>query len=529
MSQISTPLLAAAPRSSSKRLSLHIQLRPLRLVSIACLSILASSLLTATATAAGLDGTWRIDLPKPGGVTQRTFLILEQHGSELEGIVLINESADLPIRHPRMEGSNAVFSVDWGTEYRIRPEGDLLHVTLIYGGTSKQEAVAHRVPASETLPPAMLPLPALRAVPQNGLAKTPPMGWNSWNHFGESVDDKVVREIADTMATNGMAAAGYRYINIDDTWEAGRDAQGDIVPNTKFPDMKALADYVHGRGLKLGIYSSPGPRTCGGYEGSYGHEEQDARTFAAWGIDYIQYDWCSAGRIYPDTDLRRAYQKMGDALATSGRPIVYSLCEYGLGNVWTWGPQVGANLWRTTGDIQDNWNSMSEIGFNQSRLAPYAGPGHWNDPDMLEVGNGGMSAVEYKTHFSLWCLLAAPLMAGNDLRSMSPETRAILTNREVIALDQDPLGTQGQCLSKRDGIEIWAKPLHDASRAVGVFNRSDKAASVKLAWTELGLAAKPKTLRDLWEHRDLEPAAEGWQGRIPAHGVVMLRVAGGQD
>jgi alpha-galactosidase len=479
-------------------------------------------LLAANAPATGLDGAWKIELGRPGGVTLRTYLVLHQEGTNLDGKVIINNSVDLPLRRPQVEGSNAVFSVDWNTEYRVRAEGDILRVTLIYGGSSKEEATATRVPDSETLPPAMLALPAIGAVPGNGLAGTPPMGWNSWNHFGGAVDDKIVRETADAMVSNGMAAAGYVYVNIDDTWEGGRDAEGNIIPNNKFPDMKALGDYVHGRGLKLGIYSSPGAVTCGGYEGSYGHEEQDARTFAGWGVDYLKHDWCSAARVYSDADLRAAYQKMGAALARSGRPIVYSLCEYGMGDVWTWGPKAGANLWRTTGDIQDNWKSMSDIGFNQWRLASYAGPGHWNDPDMLEVGNGGMSSIEYKTHFSLWSMLAAPLMAGNDLRNMSSDTLQILTNGEVIGVDQDALGKQGQRIMTREGFEVWTRPLHDGSRAIGVFNRSEETRAIKVAWAEIGLAAKPNTLRDLWEHQAVAPAPQGWEGQVPAHGVILL-------
>jgi len=504
-----------------KSLAAQANLHPLRQTSRFLLAALLG-LLAANAPAASLGGAWKIELARPGGVTLRTFLVLHQEGTNLNGKVIINNSCDLPLRKPRMEGSNAVFSVDWGIEYRVRPEGDILRVTLIYGGSSREEATAKRVPEAETLPPALLPLPAIGAIPENGLARTPPMGWNSWNHFGEAVNDKIVRETADAIVSSGMAAAGYVYVNIDDTWESGHDAEGNIIPNKKFPDMKALADYVHMRGLKLGIYSSPGPVTCAGYEGSYGHEEQDARTFADWGIDYLKHDWCSAGRIYNDADLRAAYQKMGAALAKSGRPIVYSLCEYGMGDVWTWGPKAGANLWRTTGDIQDNWKSMSDIGFNQGRLAPYAGPGHWNDPDMLEVGNGGMSSTEYKTHFSLWSMLAAPLMAGNDLRNMSAETREILTNREVIGVDQDALGKQGQCIVKRDSIEIWARPLHDGSRAFGVFNRSEETSAIKVSWAEFGLTAKPNALRDLWEHQDVAPTSEGWEGQVPAHGVSLL-------
>ena len=481
-------------------------------------------LLLGSAQAGGLDGTWRVDLVRRGGVTLHTYLVLRQNGTELTGKAVLNGSVDLPLLQPKLTGSDAVFSVAWGGEYHLHPDGDQLRVTIVYGPANREEAVAVRVPEAESHPPAALPLPAPAVVPPNGLALTPPMGWNSWNHFGDRVDDAVVRETADALVSSGLAAAGYIYVNIDDTWEGERDAQGNIVANAKFPDMKALADYVHQRGLKLGIYSSPGPRTCGGYVGSYGHEEQDAKTYAAWGIDYLKYDWCSAGRIYRDSDLLAGYQTMGRALARSGRPIVYSLCEYGTADVWTWGTKVGGNLWRTTGDIQDNWRSMAEIGFNQSRLAPYAGPGHWNDPDMLEVGNGGMTDTEYRTHFSLWCLLAAPLMAGNDLRHMPAETLAILGNREVIAIDQDGLGRQGERRLSRDGIEIWTKPLQDGGQAVGVFNRTDHELAVTVTWTELGWKNRPAALRDLWEHHDLAPTGDGYSGQVAAHGVRMLRV-----
>jgi alpha-galactosidase len=482
------------------------------------------ALLTGFAQAGVLDGTWRIDLPRRGGVMLHTYLVLHQTGAQLDGKVVINNCVDLTLRKPRVDGADATFSVDWGTDYRVHADGDKMTVTLTYGGTSHEEATAMRVPDAEATAPAAAALPALQDVPANGLALTPPMGWNSWNHFGDKVDDATVRETADAMVATGMAAAGYVYINIDDTWESGRDAHGNIVANEKFPDMKALADYVHGRGLKLGIYSSPGPKTCGGYEGSYGHEEQDAKTFAGWGIDYLKYDWCSAGRIYGYSALIPSYQKMGRALAQSGRPIVYSLCEYGMTDVWTWGTRTGGNLWRTTGDIQDNWKSMSTIGFDQGRLAPFAGPGHWNDPDMLEVGNGGMTATEYKTHFSLWCLLAAPLMAGNDLRTMSAETLAILANREVIAVDQDVLGQQAQRIASRGDVEVWAKAMHNGSRAIGVFNRSDVEQPANFTWAELGLSAAPKAARDLWEHKDLVTAGDGLTGSIAAHGVLLVIV-----
>jgi alpha-galactosidase len=478
----------------------------------------------AAPAASGIQGAWRIDLPKPYGVTLSTFLILRGDNARIEGSVFPNNAVEIPITGARMEGPDAVFRIDWGWTFHVRPEGDKLRVLIVYDGGGRQEAVALRVPETALGVPAAVPPPPVKDLPYNGLARTPPMGWNSWNHFAESVDDKVVRKNADAMVASGMAAAGYVYVNIDDTWEGGRDADGNVVPNRKFPDMKALADYVHSKGLKFGIYSSPGFVTCGGYEGSYGHEEQDARTYAAWGVDYLKYDWCSAARVYTDGELRPVYQKMGEALQRCGRPIVYSLCEYGMGDVWTWGPGAGGNLWRTTGDIQDNWASFEKIGFNQARLAPYAAPGHWNDPDMLQVGNGGMNPVEYRTHFSLWCMLAAPLMAGNDLRTMSDATRETLTNREAIAVDQDAKGAQGTRLFARDGVEVWSKPLQGGAQAVGLFNRNASGATGAFTWEQIGRQSKPGALRDLWLHRDIAPADEGFSGPIPGHGVILLLV-----
>ena len=330
--------------------------------------------------------------------------------------------------------------------------------------------------------------------------------------------------MADAMATNGMKAAGYQYINIDDTWEGGRDADGNITTNKKFPDMKALADYVHSKGLKLGIYSSPGPNTCAGYEGSYGHEAQDAKTYAAWGIDYLKYDWCGARTLYTDEEMPAVYQIMGDALLATGRPIVYSLCQYGRLDVWKWGPEVGGNLWRTTGDIRDAWDSMTRIGFAQNYLAPYARPGHWNDPDMLEIGNGGMSDAEYRTHMSLWSLLAAPLLAGNDLRNMTPSILEILTNREVIAVDQDALGKQGTKVWGAGEQEIWTRPLADGSIAVGVFNRGAADATVTARWADIGLA-RHGAVRDLWAKTNIAASGTDLSVTLPAHGVAFWRVA----
>ncbi len=363
---------------------------------------------------------------------------------------------------------------------------------------------------------------ALFSAPQPvQLAQTPPMGWNSWNHFAEKVSDAVVRQQAVAMVASGMRDAGYLYINIDDTWEGRRDAQGFIHPNEKFPDMKALADYVHSKGLKLGIYSSPGPKTCAGYEGSMGHEEQDAQTYAQWGIDYLKYDWCSA--IEAKLDMRTAYTKMRDALRKTGRPIVYSLCEYGWNQVWRWGPEVGGNLWRTTSDIEDNYDKMAYIGFGQNGLEKFAGPGHWNDPDMLEVGNGKMTTDEYKTHMSLWCILAAPLLAGNDLTTMTPETLVILTNREVIAVDQDPAGKQGYRIWQGGPLEIWMKPLADGAKAAGLFNRGGTPAQMTVNFRDLGISGAA-SVRDLWEHKDLGLMRNSFTATVPRHGVVMVKV-----
>ncbi len=358
----------------------------------------------------------------------------------------------------------------------------------------------------------------------NGLAKTPPMGWNSWNKFRAQVDDKSVRGMADAIVSSGMRDAGYIYVNIDDTWEAPqRDKDGNIHANEKFPDMKALADYVHSKGLKLGIYSGPGPRTCAGYIGSYNHEEQDARTWAAWGIDYLKYDWCSAAEVYRPEELKSAYLKMGAALRATKRPIVYSLCQYGYQNVQEWGAQVGGNLWRTTGDISDRWESMARIGFDQQvGREKFANPGHWNDPDMLEIGNGGMTDTEYRTHMSLWAILAAPLLAGNDIRTMTDSIKEILTNKEVIAVDQDKEGMQGSRVRKDGDLEVWKRPLAQGV-AVGLFNRGANMAKIEVKWSDVGITKKNPKVRDLWAHQDI-PATGSFSVDVPSHGVVMLRV-----
>lgn len=358
---------------------------------------------------------------------------------------------------------------------------------------------------------------------ESGIALTPPMGWNSWNHFACRVTAADVRGAADAIASNGMKDAGYIYVNIDDCWQGKRDSNGMIQPNAKFPDMKGLVDYIHSKGLKAGIYSSPGPKTCGGYAGSYQHETQDARQYAAWGFDYLKYDWCSAARVYQPSEMQAVYKKMHDALVATGRPIVFSLCQYGLYRVWTWGAFVGGNLWRTTDDISDHYDSMSVIGFQQNGLDKFAGPGHWNDPDMLEVGNGHMNHDEYLTHMSLWCLLAAPLLAGNDLSKMTPDTLAILTNKEVIAIDQDAKGVEGHRVAEEGPLEVWAKPLADGSTAVGLFNRGESENPVTVKFSDLGISGSA-SVRDLWAHKDLGSFEGQYTAQVPRHGVVLLKV-----
>ena len=364
----------------------------------------------------------------------------------------------------------------------------------------------------------------------NGLARTPPMGWNSWNKFACNVNEQLIRGMADAMVTSGMKDAGYVYLVIDDCWQIDRDAQGNILPDPqRFPSgMKALADYIHSKGLKFGLYSDAGTLTCQKRPGSRGYEFQDARQYAAWGVDYLKYDWCSTGT----QNAPASYSIMRDALLKAGRPIVFSICEWGTSKPWLWAKDVG-NLWRTTGDIQDCWDCKRDWGGMgvvhildlQDGLESYAGPSHWNDPDMLEVGNGGMTITEYRAHFSLWCILAAPLMSGNDLRNMTNEVKEILTNREVIAVDQDSLGMQGRRV-KRDGDrEVWAKQLADGGRAVVMFNRGPKSQEISVSWSEIGYPQHVLAqVRDLWSHKDLGKLNGKFSVEVPSHGVVMVTV-----
>jgi alpha-galactosidase len=361
----------------------------------------------------------------------------------------------------------------------------------------------------------------------NGLAPTPPMGWNSWNTFGCNVDEALIKRTADIMAASGMKDAGYQYVVIDDCWQTSRDAHGDVVADpVRFPSgMKALAAYIHSKGLKFGLYSDAGDRTCQGRPGSRGHEYQDAAQYAAWDVDYLKYDWCYTGV----RDARDAYTLMADALKATGRPIVFSMCEWGEAKPWLWAKDTG-NLWRTTGDIYAAWEGTNrgshgvlDILEMQNGLERFSGPGHWNDPDMLEVGHPGLTLEESKSHFSLWALLAAPLIAGNDLSKMTPEVRAILTNREVIAVDQDPMGIQGRRLSLEADREVWWRPLSGGRRAVILLNRSDKPQKISLALRQIGLKEdQPVKVRDLWAGKDLAPATGEFSASPAGHGVVMV-------
>jgi alpha-galactosidase len=365
---------------------------------------------------------------------------------------------------------------------------------------------------------------------ENGVARTPPMGWNSWNKFQCNVDENLIKQTADALVATGLRDAGYVYLNIDDCWHGERDAQGFIQPDAKrFPSgMKTVADYVHAKGLKLGIYSDAGTKTCAKRPGSRGYEEKDAQKYASWGIDYLKYDWCNTEGMHAE----EAYGAMRDALRKAGRPIVFSICEWGGSQPWTWAAPVG-NLWRTTGDIGLCWEKKAckrewETGVMnildlQIGLEDFAGPGHWNDPDMLQVGNG-LTDTEDRAHFSLWALLAAPLLAGNDLRNMSAATKETLTNREVIAVDQDLLGAQGHKVRDDGAEEVWAKPLAGGAQAVILLNRGEAPVRVKVTWRELGWQGQSASVRDLWLKRDMGSFRESYFAEVAPHGVVMLKL-----
>jgi len=376
------------------------------------------------------------------------------------------------------------------------------------------------------------------------LALTPPMGWNSWNVWGVTVNEDKVKDAANEMISAGLRAHGYQFVNIDDGWQvrAGkpnpRDAQGNVLSNEQFPDMKALCDFVHAKGLRIGIYSSPGPRTCGGFTGSYQHEDQDAQTYANWGFDYLKYDWCSYHEVAgpkPSLEaMQKPYQVMRASLDKTNRDIVYSLCQYGMGDVWKWGndPSVLANCWRTNGDIMDRWGSVWSIVQSETGHTSYGDPGHWNDPDMLQVGivgfghthPSGLSKNEQITHISMWCLFASPLLIGCDMTRLDPFTLAILTNDEALDIDQDPLGQEAKLVFKdnHDG-EVWARPLSDGTWAVGLLNGAVEDEKLTVRWSDVGIAGSQK-VRDLWLHEDIGTFDDSYSVTVPSHGTVLLKI-----
>ncbi|HEU6447584.1 MAG TPA: putative Ig domain-containing protein [Verrucomicrobiae bacterium] len=402
-----------------------------------------------------------------------------------------------------------------------------------------------------------------RIICGNNIALTPPMGWNSWNCFAGDVSEDKVKRAADAMIKSGLVNHGWTYINVDDFWQNHRDSKdptlhgpfrdkkGNIVPNSRFPDMKGLADYIHNLGLKAGLYSSPGPWTCGGCAGSWQHEKQDAQTYAKWGFDYLKYDWCSYGGIASgkmtnittvplwgqnptnDEGAIYPYRIMGNYLREQKRDIVFSLCQYGMADVWKWGADVNGNCWRTTGDINDSWRSMSGIGFHQNIAAPYAAPGHWNDPDMLVVGEVGwgrntrpthLTPDEQYTHISLWCLLSAPLLIGCDLEKLDAFTLNLLENDEVLAIDQDPLGKEAVCISTNGTARVYAKDLEDGSKAVGLFNLGETTTNVAVTWSGLKISGA-QTVRDLWRQKDLGKFEKEFSAPVAPHGVVLVKIS----
>ncbi|MGD0015350.1 MAG: glycoside hydrolase family 27 protein [Bryobacteraceae bacterium] len=372
--------------------------------------------------------------------------------------------------------------------------------------------------------------PVLLAQKFEGLAPTPPMGWNSWNTFQGRISERLIREVAEALISSAMQEAGYRYLVIDDGWEANeRDSQGNLVPDpARFPNgMKALGDYLHSRGFRFGIHNCAGTKTCAGFPGGRGHEFQDARTYASWGVDYLKYDWCNHGTA----NAQETYSTMRNALYTAGRPIVFSLCEWGDTKPWTWGREIG-HLWRTTGDIMACYDCQGvySLGWKfilerQVGLEQYAGPDHWNDPDMLEVGNPGLSLAESRAHFSLWSMLAAPLMAGNDVRGMSGDIRQILTNREVIAINQDPLGRQGYRFMNHPGKQIWVKELSRGEWAVCFFNDGEGTVQLRVDWNHLPFLKGTYRIRDLWQKKDLGQTSTEFQAPVASHDVVLLRLS----
>jgi alpha-galactosidase len=507
-----------------------------------------------------LVGVWIIRPPSPPGVVVlQTVTFSQENGNQVGTYKTYGASEEpysAPIKDMEITGDMMSFKVGDDKFYQLWKgsfaDADTLQMKWFLFFVEKGQPVPVSTRAFKRSSPSevaalisklpsnlifhKLPLPKLRDLRSNGLAQTPPMGWSSWNRFMESIDDKQVRETADALVSSGLRDAGYTLIEVDDGWQGSRDGKGTLHPNSKFPDMRALGDYIHSKGLKFGLYSTAGPTSCGGYVGSHGYETQDAQTFANWGVDFVMNDACGMESVYKTIpEMQALYQKMAEALRATGRPIVYKVADsiplLGDRAKESWGRKVGANLWRTGSDlvIGDRWKSVSER-FEEHGNPDNAGPGGWNDEDNLVIGLPGvmpgdraLTIDESRTHITLWAVLASPLILGNDVRAMTPEVKVILLNQEVIAIDQDRLGKQARRVSRRGDAEIWTKPLSDGSVAVALFNRSNAATSISVTWKALGLEGAQK-VRDLWRHADLGEQVSGYNASVPPHGSVLLRL-----
>ena len=497
--------------------------------------------LPARAAAPSIDGTWEVIIGRlADGRDLKAYFVLRQEQGRLTGKA-VHYGMDFQLRDGRIEGD--AFSFEDLASVEGRLEGDRLIFTANYEDDApysqvldntvlkvpslptgrRREFVARRVPSGTEAAPPRIELPLLHKLPSNGLVPTPPMVWGAWYGFTIGITDPMIREMADALASSGLRDAGFNVLNMEVGWTGQRDARGRLSANPKFPDMKGLADYVHSRGLKLGICTSPGPVDCTGYIGSHGHEEQDAKTFAEWGIDYIKHDLCSANAIYDPREHQRLYQKMGAALQASGRPIVYSLCQYGEAQVWRWGADVGGNLWRVSSDVYDTWESIHYIGFELGDLAGFARPGHWNDFDYLMVGQGNLSDDEYRTQMTQWCMHASPLITSVDPRRLTQLEKSILLNKELIAVDQDARGVAGRRVARHGSTQIWLRPV-SGGYVAALYNLGESPATLTLEPAKLGIA-NAAHVRDLWAHRDVALTSGQLSVRLPRHGSAAFRIS----
>jgi alpha-galactosidase len=503
--------------------------------------LLASRAAFAATPSLGLSGTWEFTIGRlADGRDLNGYFVLEAQGGRLSGHA-VHYGMRFDIRKATLDGERfsfddalasvagqiendrLVFTANYGDDapYSQILDSSIMHVPSAPRGV-RDRFIARRVPAGTGAAPPPIALPAVRDLPHNRLAQTPPMVWGAWYSLTIAITDPLIREMADALVSSGLRDAGFNVLNMEVGWTGTRDASGRLRSNHKFPDMKSLAQYVHSRGLKLGICTSPGPVDCTGYLGSHGHEERDARTFAEWGIDYIKHDMCSANATYRPADERSLYQKMGAALQASGRPIVYSLCQYGSADVWTWGARAGGNLWRVSSDIFDTWESVREIGFDTPDLSAYAGPGRWNDYDYLMLGLGTLTEDEYRTQMTHWCMLASPLITSVDPRKLTQFEKSVLLNRELIAVDQDVKGKPGSCVARSGSTQIWKRTLSDGY-AVALYNLGELPATLQLDANALGLSAITHA-RDLWTHRDVALANGRLNVRVPRHGAAIYRL-----